>query len=49
MQVLVFSHSEYDYYGDSDLEILDDDLPEFEESKSVCNSDVGCSLLYGNA
>jgi hypothetical protein len=49
VQVLLVSHSEHNYFGDSDLEILGDELQELEESKSEYKSDVGCSLLYGNA
>lgn len=53
MQVIVVSHSEHNYFGDSDMEILDDEEMEElqvpEDSKSEYKSDVSLMLFYGKA
>ena len=50
LQVVLLSHSDHDYFGDSDLENHDDETAEEsqepEGSKSEFKSDVSCLLLY---
>ena len=51
VQVIYVSHSEHNYFGDSNMEIIDDEemelVQEPEESKSEYKSDVSLFMLYG--